>query len=54
MKQNDFYVAIQGILTDAHEQGWSIDWTLRNGQDAIGEWEEEMAKVLNPIGDSDD
>lgn len=44
MNQNDFFVAIQEILTKANEEGWSIDWTLRNAQDAIDEWDEEMSK----------
>lgn len=49
MDQNDFYVAIQGIMTAAHEAGWDIDDVFEKATDAADEWIEEMEKSLPSV-----
>jgi len=44
MTQNDFYVAIQGILLDAHGDKWSINQIVDHAEDAILEFEKEMIR----------
>lgn len=44
MISNDFYVAIQGVMTEAHESGWSIDEVEQTAIEAAEEWIEEMEK----------
>jgi isoaspartyl peptidase/L-asparaginase-like protein (Ntn-hydrolase superfamily) len=46
MNENEFYVAIQGIMTQAHEAGWEIDDVEQKAIDAAEEWLEEMEKSL--------
>ena len=41
MTTNDFYVAIQGILMQAHLDGWRTSEILDSATDAIDEWYEE-------------
>lgn len=46
MSENEFYVAIQGIMTQANESGWDIDRCFEKATDAADEWLEEMEKSL--------
>lgn len=46
MTENDFYVAIQGVMTAAKEAGWSIDDVEQGTIDAAEEWLEEEEKTL--------
>ena len=46
MNSNDFYVAIQAVMTRAHEAGWDIDTVFERTEDAADEWLEEMEKSL--------
>lgn len=38
MNSNDFFVAIQGVLMQAQEQGWSVDYIRGLAENAIEEW----------------
>lgn len=49
MSQNDFFVAIQGILTQANESGWTVDQTYQYAIDAVEEWLEETQVVSNDV-----
>jgi hypothetical protein len=42
MSENDFYVAIQGIMTSAHGAGLSAHKVFQTTLDAAEEWLEEM------------
>ncbi len=52
MNQNDFYVAIQGVMTAAKEAGWSIDDCEQHAIEAAEEWLEEEEKYLPPSRDN--
>jgi hypothetical protein len=51
MSQNDFYVAIQGILMAAKDAGWKDDQIESYALDAVYEWADE---VNPPEEDLDD
>lgn len=51
MTQNDFFVAIQGIMTDAYEQGMTVDGIMLNVEDAISEWYDEMVPQVDDEND---
>jgi hypothetical protein len=42
MTENDFFVAIQGIMTSAHGAGLSASKVFMTTLDAAEEWLEEM------------
>lgn len=44
MTENDFYIAIQGILEQARVNGFSIERILDMTEEAALEWEEETEK----------
>ena len=44
MMENDFYIAIQNILDQAKESGFSIERILDMTEEAALEWEEETEK----------
>jgi len=39
---NDFFVAIQGIMTSLHEAGVSVENVTKLATEAVEEWGEEM------------
>jgi len=47
MSENDFYVAIQGLLEAAKDQGWSVEKAEATAQSAIEEWVEETEGSAN-------
>lgn len=53
MSENDFYVAIQGVMTAAREAGWEINVVGYRAADAAEEWIEEMTKDLPDTEDLD-
>lgn len=44
MSQNDFYVAIQGILEHAESEGYSLVWIEEATKDALIEFLEEKER----------
>lgn len=38
MTENDFYVAVQGVMTAAKDAGWDIDTIHEKATDAADEW----------------
>ena len=56
MDENDFMVAIQGILVRANEAGWSVEKIIEKAHEAIEEFEETMEETFggNPVADDDD
>jgi hypothetical protein len=54
MNKNDFYVAIQGIMTAAKVAGWKIDDVEQHAIYAAEGWLEEEEQDLQTTGDEDD
>ena len=50
LSQNDFFVAIQGILVAAQEAGWSINQIYDHALEAVEEWDNEV----NPFVEDED
>jgi len=54
MDENDFMVAIQGILVRATEAGWSVEKAIEKAQEAIEEFLETMEEMGAIVGDHAD
>lgn len=45
MNENDFYVAIQAVMTKANELGWRLGKCHEIATDAADEWLSEMERL---------
>lgn len=45
MNENEFYVAIQDVMTKANELGWKIGKCHEIANDAADEWLSEMERI---------
>lgn len=51
MDENEFFVAIQGVMTRAHESGWSVDKVYEKTTEASEEWLDEMQNVSSDVNE---